>query len=138
MAGDDRARRCGGCGLWAVNRQGLSAEKAVERLRELEGDFVVERIHGRADGTILKQDCPVGAARARRRVVNVLVVHAIVFLLLGVIIDRAGGGTFTYRPQLWFIEPFRRVVMRLDDYFRPPPAIKYFESLPTRELPPTP
>ena len=66
MAGDDRARHCGECGKSVYNLSAMTAAEGVALIRGHEGKICVQ-IARRADGTVLTEDCPVGAARGRLR-----------------------------------------------------------------------
>jgi hypothetical protein len=60
MAGDDRVRFCGECRKNVYDLRGMRREEAEGLLRERGGDLCV-RLYRRADGTVLTEDCPVGA-----------------------------------------------------------------------------
>jgi hypothetical protein len=65
MVGDEHVRFCGQCEKNVYNLSSLSRDEAEALLAAREGKMCV-RLYRRADGTVLTEDCPVGA-RARRR-----------------------------------------------------------------------
>jgi hypothetical protein len=66
MIGDDHARFCGQCEKNVYNLSALTAEAAMNLIREKEGKLC-GRYFQRADGTILTADCPVGLHHRVRR-----------------------------------------------------------------------
>jgi len=60
MSGDDRVRFCSQCKLNVYNLSEMSKSEAEKLLRNHEGDRLCIKLHLRADGTIITQDCPVG------------------------------------------------------------------------------
>jgi hypothetical protein len=66
MRGDDHARHCGQCDKTVFDLSSLTAEDAEALLRS-RGESLCVRFHRRADGTVMTSDCPIGAARGRRR-----------------------------------------------------------------------
>lgn len=68
MPGDERARHCSQCQLTVFNVKNLSERETLELLAE-RGVRVCARLYQRPDGTVLTRDCPVGLARARRKLV---------------------------------------------------------------------
>jgi hypothetical protein len=66
MVGDERVRFCAACGENVYNFEGLSRKGAERLLREREGELCA-RLHVRADGTVVVEDCPGGADRIRER-----------------------------------------------------------------------
>lgn len=81
MTGDERVRHCAKCQMNVFNIASMS-EPEVRALLEAKTGRVCGRIFQRADGTVLTKDCPVGLARARRRLA--LVVTTAIALVLGV------------------------------------------------------
>ncbi|MDB6016530.1 MAG: hypothetical protein JWR19_1019 [Pedosphaera sp.] len=67
MGGDDRIRFCDHCRKNVYNFTSLTAPE-VAALVEAKGGNLCARMHQRADGTMLTEDCPVGVARQWRRV----------------------------------------------------------------------
>lgn len=65
MAGDERTRFCGACGMNVYNLSGMTRADANALLAGREGRTCV-RFFQRKDGTVLTADCPVGV-RIRRR-----------------------------------------------------------------------
>ena len=65
MAGDERVRFCGSCEKYVYNVTGLSRPEA-EALVSGQGEVCV-RLSRRADGTVITNDCPVGATSKARR-----------------------------------------------------------------------
>ena len=61
MTGDDQTRFCKSCSKNVFNLSMMTRAQAENLIREKEGRLCV-RYAQRADGTILTQDCPVGAA----------------------------------------------------------------------------
>jgi hypothetical protein len=68
MQGDERVRFCGRCEKYVYNLSEMSREESVALLLE-KGEACV-RMARRADGTVVTNDCPVGA-RSQRRTVRV-------------------------------------------------------------------
>jgi len=66
MLGDDRVRFCLSCEKNVYNLSAMTREEA-ERLLQERGDDLCVRFYQRADGTIMTQDCPVGARKKRRK-----------------------------------------------------------------------
>ena len=66
MPGDDRARHCNRCNQNVYNLSDMAREEAQALLVSKEGRLCV-RYFRRTDGTILSRNCPIGAARRRRR-----------------------------------------------------------------------
>jgi hypothetical protein len=66
MTGDERVRACGDCNKHVYNLSGMTREEAEALILEKEGRLCV-RYYRRADGTILFDDCAIGAGRRRRR-----------------------------------------------------------------------
>lgn len=67
MKGDDRRRFCEQCSLHVYDISAMSKVEAVKFLTSTSDACV--RFYRRADGTIMTQDCPVGLARLRGRVI---------------------------------------------------------------------
>jgi hypothetical protein len=66
MKGDDFIRHCGQCKLNVFNLSAMTLDEVASLLEKKEGRMCV-RFFRREDGTILTQDCPVGLAAVRRR-----------------------------------------------------------------------
>lgn len=66
MRGDDRSRFCPSCAKNVYNLSAMSRGEAELLLQEKEGRLCV-RFFQREDGTMLTQDCPVGAAALKER-----------------------------------------------------------------------
>jgi len=66
MVGDEHVRFCGQCEKNVYNLSSLSRDEAEALLVAKEGK-ICARIFRREDGTVLTEDCPVGAKRRRRR-----------------------------------------------------------------------
>lgn len=79
MQGDDKSRFCGKCAKNVYNLSAMTREEAELLMLEKEGELCV-RLYRRRDGTVLTQDCPVGAdARVRTkrlRIVGALAIGA--------------------------------------------------------------
>jgi hypothetical protein len=78
MTGDDRVRHCAQCDLKVYNFSAMAGDEVEALLRSHVapgGARVGERLcanwRRRRDGTMIVGDCPVGAAKARARVVGV-------------------------------------------------------------------
>jgi hypothetical protein len=67
MAGDEQSRFCTQCDKRVYNFTQMSAEQISGLILEKEGRLCV-RFYQRADGTMLTEDCPVGAGRFVRKV----------------------------------------------------------------------
>lgn len=67
MLGDDRVRFCLSCEKNVYNLSAMTREEAERLLQERAGGELCVRFYRRADGTIMTQDCPVGAKRKRRK-----------------------------------------------------------------------
>jgi hypothetical protein len=65
MKGDDRVRFCGKCEKNVFNLSAMPREEAEALLADRAGNLCV-RFYKRADGTVLTEDCPVGAKHRRR------------------------------------------------------------------------
>lgn len=66
MQGDDRVRFCQICQKKVFNLCVLSPEEARQLIESQDGKLCA-LVYGRRDGTVLLEDCPVGAAESRRR-----------------------------------------------------------------------
>jgi hypothetical protein len=64
MTGDDRSRFCSHCNLNVYNISAMSRSEAESLIASAEGRLCV-RYYRRKDGTVMTQDCPVGAQQAR-------------------------------------------------------------------------
>ncbi len=83
MSGDDRVRFCGSCEKNVFDLSKLSADAAVELIREKEGKICIQ-IFKRRDGTVLTEDCPKGLQRLRRGIVKRVACIAAAFGFLGI------------------------------------------------------
>lgn len=110
MAGDEKVRFCGSCELHVYNLSAMDVEEAAEVIQQNEGRLCV-RFYRRADGTVLTQDCPVGADRVRRKrrqVVGATVLgtaaaamlSSAVFIPLGVTQGRPSMGAIAIPPPV--------------------------------------
>ena len=71
LEGDGPVRRCTVCGLDVYNLAAMSRDEAEQVLR----DRMAGRLHAafrRADGTLLKENCPLGLAAEQRRAMAAL------------------------------------------------------------------
>ncbi len=66
MTGDDKSRFCQSCQKNVYNVAMMSRDEALALIAEKEGSLCV-RLSRRADGTLITNDCPVGAQTKRRR-----------------------------------------------------------------------
>ncbi|RYX83139.1 hypothetical protein EON83_16455, partial [bacterium] len=66
MHGDERSRFCPSCAKNVYNLSAMTRPEAELLLQEKEGRLCV-RFYVREDGTMLTQDCPVGAAALKQR-----------------------------------------------------------------------
>jgi hypothetical protein len=66
MQGDDAVRFCGSCQKNVYNLSAMSIEQTEQLLASPSGTPCV-RFFQRADGTVMTNDCPVGAQRVRRQ-----------------------------------------------------------------------
>ena len=69
MQGDDRTRFCGQCNLHVYNLSEMTRDEATTFLASRTGRTCV-RMYKRSDGTVLTQDCPVGLAAVRAKIVR--------------------------------------------------------------------
>jgi hypothetical protein len=69
MKGDERIRFCASCEKHVYNLSAMRADEAEALLGQRDGSVCV-RLYRREDGTVLTEDCPVGARKKRvRRVI---------------------------------------------------------------------
>lgn len=91
MRGDDKSRHCALCDKFVYNLPLLEPDELVSLIERTEGQFC-GRLYARRDGTVLTDDCPVGAARkmarARRRGVAAAAV-------LAGLVAAAGAGIYS-------------------------------------------
>ena len=66
MAGDERARFCGGCSKNVFNLSAMTRPEIESLIRRTEGKFC-GRFYQRPDGRMLTADCPTGGRRRRNR-----------------------------------------------------------------------
>lgn len=69
MQGDDKVRFCSQCSLNVYNLSGMSDEEA-EDLLQIKGSEICISLFRREDGTILKENCPVGLKAMRVKLEN--------------------------------------------------------------------
>lgn len=106
MLGDERARFCLSCEKHVYNVSAMSRDEAEQFLRERVGQSVCIRYYQRADGTILTEDCPVGAAKKRRKQAVLAVAGAGAMALAGIsLFDKARCATETAVAGEMVIEP---------------------------------
>ncbi len=67
MPGDDRRRFCNRCQLHVHDLSAMTAAEAEALLRAAGQGRLCVRLHRRADGKVMTQDCPVGRRRRWRR-----------------------------------------------------------------------
>jgi hypothetical protein len=67
MRGNERKKYCAMCKLNVYNLSEMTQTEAESFLINSEGRVCL-RIHRRADGTVITQDCPVGWAKIKRKV----------------------------------------------------------------------
>jgi hypothetical protein len=82
MTGDDFVRFCGECSKNVYNLSALTAEEAIDLIREHEGNLC-GRFFRRADGNVLTGDCPVGVESRIRRKRRLAAIGASVLSLFG-------------------------------------------------------
>ena len=73
MTGDDRVRHCAQCDLDVYNFSAMTEREVQDLLANATGRLC-GRFYRRADGTMLTQDCPVGASQLGRRLSRAAVV----------------------------------------------------------------
>ncbi|MCA9266878.1 MAG: hypothetical protein KDA41_00330, partial [Planctomycetales bacterium] len=78
MTGDDRVRFCGECQMHVYNLSALSETEALRLVNRHEGRLCV-RFFRRQDGTVLTNNCPVGLAAWRRKIVRMWASTAAMF-----------------------------------------------------------
>src|SRR3954462_15303359 len=66
MAGDERVRHCTLCSLNVYNFAEMTRDEVRELLVRTEGR-VCARLYQRADGTVLRRDCPTGLRAIQQR-----------------------------------------------------------------------
>lgn len=69
MSGDDKIRFCEKCQLNVYNLSGMSDDEA-ENLLQINGSNICISLFRREDGTILKENCPVGLEKVRARLLK--------------------------------------------------------------------
>lgn len=67
MSGNDRVRDCGQCDRKVYNIAGLSRAAAIDLIANRDGRMCI-RLHRRADGTVITNDCPKGLKAYRMRI----------------------------------------------------------------------
>lgn len=75
MTGDDRARLCERCDKTVFDLSAMTREEAELVMLERTGVACV-RLFRRDDGTVLTEDCPIGARRRRLRLAGVVAIGA--------------------------------------------------------------
>ena len=77
MMGDDRVRFCLSCEKNVYNLSAMPREDAEALLQaRMPGGEVCVRFYQRPDGTVMTQDCPVGAKKKRRKLLAIAVASA--------------------------------------------------------------
>ena len=81
MSGDERCRACAVCQNNVYNISAMTEEDALRLIEEKigEGNLCI-KLHRRADGTIMTQDCPVGM-RERARILTLRLAAGIAALI---------------------------------------------------------
>ena len=69
MTGDDKVRFCGSCTKNVYDISALTADAAVELIRENQGNICIQ-LYRRNDGTVLTEDCPKGLKRLRQAMIK--------------------------------------------------------------------
>jgi hypothetical protein len=69
MDGDERTRFCHQCQKHVYDLTSIAPEQILQLIAASGGKFC-GRLYRRADGRFLTSDCPVGAARIRRRLIR--------------------------------------------------------------------
>jgi hypothetical protein len=67
MTGDNFVRHCAECNKSVFDISELTAQRAVDLIREHEGSLCIQ-LYRRKDGTVLTADCPVGLRERSRRI----------------------------------------------------------------------
>jgi hypothetical protein len=67
MVGDERVRFCGSCEKNVYNLSAMTQDEAESLVRQHAHGELCIRFYQRADGTMMTEDCPVGAGRKRRK-----------------------------------------------------------------------
>lgn len=80
MQGDVHVRFCGQCQKHVYDLSAMAAQAAVDLIVAHEGQLC-GRLHRRHDGTVIVDDCPIGAARLFKRAKRVVVAGAALVLL---------------------------------------------------------
>jgi hypothetical protein len=129
MAGDERVRFCPQCRLNVYNLSAMPRQEAEATVRQRETARVCLHFYRRADGSVLTQDCPLGAARKRLRAaqrrLRLLALAALVLLLalfswLAAWMDR-GQNTEGQASRFRDVEPFKTVLDWVAPEPPPPP-----------------
>ena len=90
MEGDERVRRCGGCGRTVYELERLDSEQARALLLEHEGRPMCVRYWQRADGRLMTYDCPDRGRRARARLRLTALAVALLLAALAYFADNLG------------------------------------------------
>jgi hypothetical protein len=125
MAGDDRVRFCPQCTLNVYNLSGMSRPEAEALVQSHEGRLCV-RFYRRGDGTVLTRDCPVGLQAARKRLLWILRVAAVLLLaVLGWAAVRiaAARDEDEAASRLRDTQPFKTLIDWVDPEAPAPPAV---------------
>ncbi len=109
MPGDDRVRHCGQCDLNVYNLSAMPAEAAAALVQSKEGRLCV-RMHKRADGTVIAQDCPVGLRLMRKKAAKAVgrIAAAAALLITGGL-AAATGSRSERMPRLAGLQPFSTI-----------------------------
>jgi hypothetical protein len=126
MSGDHRVRFCQECQLHVYNVSEMTRQEAEDLIQRTEGRLCL-RLHRRADGTILTQDCPVGLRMVRRTLAGAFVFTGVLIVsILGLAIvlpsDEAASRS-RWDNRLRQVEPFASVLEWLDPTPPPPPFV---------------
>jgi hypothetical protein len=110
MEGNDQVRFCKECRKNVYNLSAVSRLEAEELVREVEGVSCV-RLYRRADGTIITDDCPVGAHLAKDAIYWTLgwLATGVAMIIAAVAADAADKDT-DGMSALRRIEPFATVI----------------------------
>jgi hypothetical protein len=128
MSGDDVTRHCASCNLDVHNLSAMRRAEANAFLLSHTGGRVCARLYRRLDGTIITQDCPVGLAGVRARMVRAAGRAAAALVLLiggGVLADQSARTPFG-KLRLRTVEPIRQLTEALF------PAAPNLGPMPTR------
>src|SRR5262249_45707178 len=121
MEGDDRVRFCRQCHKNVFNLSAMSRSEAETLIQGMEGVPCV-RLYRREDGTVLTDDCPVGARRAKKALHSELARLALAAAFIMAMFWPKSGHSDTF-STLRRIEPFATVINWLWPSPPPPPRM---------------